>query len=631
MKNRTVILAKAAGLAVVGTALVAALGAGCGTSTEQDEEQGAAGALRRATGVEWIVGSDPETGAITFAAPKAGPFALSPGAPDQTLLAFLDAQKAILKMHDPRAELVVDRTERAPDGTTHLRFRQKVKGVAVHLGTWGAHFDAAGRLASMSGNYVTDAHAVATVPATGAEAAATAATSEAAKLEPTASASELRASEPALEIFSRRGAAPVLAWSVTVSGGSATKSVAWQTHIDATSGAVLLASSGIRRATASGRAPQTYPPYNVDAPMMSFPVSDTEPPSLDGIGPGGVPMRVFTFAGKDEGPIAATSVNPWADATTPAGAAIAAQANGKIVLDYYADHTGPDGRPWIGVDGSGRLPFTSVINDYPNDPQQAGWNTAQHYMSYGDGDPATGQFPTSAALDTVAHEVTHGLTQFTSQLQYIAGSESAAIEESTSDVFAALITHRVRNDDAGDFTMGEDGDKNGVPFRSMIQPTSSALADGPGYADLATLRGRERQPHYDSTLPSHAFYLLTHGDVHAISRVKVPCGIGWAAADKLYWALQTRYMQPAETFKNLALHSLAAARDLGINRMPIACAWVAVGVLTDEEAGQWDVRCARDGAEAGAADASDNMLVVATPPLVECSVSLTGGGVSLGP
>ncbi len=620
MRARSRLIAKVASLTALATLVVSALGAGCGTSSTSDEEQGAAGALRNATGVEWIVSTDPETGAIRFAAPKAGPFALPAGAPEQTVLAFLDAQKAILKMHDPRAELIVDRTDRS-EGLTHLRFRQQTNGVAIEGGTWSAHLDAAGRLTSMSGNYVVDAHATSTSPSTTAEAASATAKGEAAKENPAVPASELTTSSPTLVILPIAGARPVLVWSVSV---TADARVALEVHVDASSGAVRRVTRLDRPAMATGAAPQTYPPYNVAAPSISFPVSDEELPVLNAAGPGGVQMQVVTIASPNT-PIVATQASPWMDSTTPSGAAIASQAQAKIVLEYLLEHSRNDA-PYRGVDGQG-LALTSVINGPGGD--YARWDLPSRRMFHSDGTPADLIWPSSASLDVAAHELAHGVTQFTTRFVYAAGSESAALEESMSDVFAALVAHRVGKDDAAAFAIGEDTNNAGKAFRSMITPSASSLFFS-GPSDIAGFQATNRNAYAGASVTNHAFYLLTHGDVHAISRVRVPCGIGWAAADRLYWALQTSYAQPGDTFKNFALHSLTAARDLAINQAPIACAWVAVGVLTDDETAQWNVRCERDGVEAGAPDASDNILVVTPRPLVECSVALTGSGVSLG-
>src|SRR3974377_893434 len=57
-------------------------------------------------------------------------------------------------------------------------------------------------------------------------------------------------------------------------------------------------------------------------------------------------------------------------------------------------------------------------------------------MVYGDGDGKIFQNFTNA-LDVIAHEFTHGVTQFTAQLPY--QDEPGALNESFSDVFGLMV------------------------------------------------------------------------------------------------------------------------------------------------------------------------------------------------
>lgn len=618
-------------LAILGAttaATIAALAMGC--SSSEPEGGGSASALRDATGVDWIVSTNAETGAVTFATPKNGPYAI-PGAAaslEQTTLAFLDRHKAIFKMADPKTELVHERTDRASDGTSHVRFVQKASGVDVYGGTWIAHFDVAGRLTSMSGAYVIAAGATSTTPTITAEAAAEAAKAEAARRNPTVATSAFQAGTPVLVVVPVREGAPALTWKLTVSARTPAKRVALTEYVDATTGVVRLVSNGILHGTASGRAPQSYPPFSVETPDLTFPVSDDAPPKLQATGASGVESLVISLANPD-GPVTATSVSPWTDAVTPPGIAISAMANAETVLAFYADHE-RNGQPYRSFDGSGAT-LVSIVNDNSEDAVNAFWDGDANTMHYGDGDPGQLIYPFSASLDMVAHELSHGVTNATSRLEAVDGAESYSLNESLSDVFAALVTHRVRNDDGRDFTFGEDCTKPGTPFRSMIQPTSSALLESGGISTYQAFTGSDRESHRGSNVPSHAFYLLTHGGTHETTRYKVPCGIGWGAADRLYWRVQSTRAQPTETFKDFALHSLTVARELAINERPVACAWVAVGVLTEAEAkNDWNVTCEKDE-EAGAPDASDNVLVTQPAQLIECSQPLAGPGVSLTP
>lgn len=68
------------------------------------------------------------------------------------------------------------------------------------------------------------------------------------------------------------------------------------------------------------------------------------------------------------------------------------------------------------------------------------WNGDQ--MVYGDGDGEIFQRFTKC-IDVIAHELTHGVTQYEAGLQYY--GESGAINESFSDVFGSLVKQWVKN------------------------------------------------------------------------------------------------------------------------------------------------------------------------------------------
>ena len=84
------------------------------------------------------------------------------------------------------------------------------------------------------------------------------------------------------------------------------------------------------------------------------------------------------------------------------------------------------------VDGNGRTLVSSV--HYSRTFDNAFWNGQQ--MIYGDGDGQIFQNFTSS-LDVIAHELTHGVTQFTAQLPY--HDQSGALNKSMSDVFGSMV------------------------------------------------------------------------------------------------------------------------------------------------------------------------------------------------
>ena len=96
-------------------------------------------------------------------------------------------------------------------------------------------------------------------------------------------------------------------------------------------------------------------------------------------------------------------------------------------------------------------------------------------MVYGDGD-GVNLGPVGSALDVVAHEFTHAVTDYTANLVY--ENQSGALNEWMSDVFGYLIEGQ-----AEDWLMGEDCYTPGIPcdaFRSLQDPT---LYDQPDHMD----------------------------------------------------------------------------------------------------------------------------------------------------
>jgi thermolysin len=87
-------------------------------------------------------------------------------------------------------------------------------------------------------------------------------------------------------------------------------------------------------------------------------------------------------------------------------------------------------------------------------------------MVYREGLPGGGYFPStgqrfdcfSGALDIVAHELTHGVTNFTSRLEYV--NESGALNEAFSDIIGTSVEFFFQPAGNGqlkaDYLLGED-------------------------------------------------------------------------------------------------------------------------------------------------------------------------------
>ena len=106
------------------------------------------------------------------------------------------------------------------------------------------------------------------------------------------------------------------------------------------------------------------------------------------------------------------------------------------VLDMFADQFGRRS-----VDGNGATLLITV--HYGVDYDNAFWDGAQ--LVFGDGDGVIFDRFTKPP-DVMAHEFTHGVTQFTAGLVY--QDQSGALNESVSDVFAAISKQFSRSETA---------------------------------------------------------------------------------------------------------------------------------------------------------------------------------------
>ena len=153
---------------------------------------------------------------------------------------------------------------------------------------------------------------------------------------------------------------------------------------------------------------------------------------------------------------------------------------------------------------------------YDQDYDNAFWNGDQMVFGDGDGVIFTGF---TKALDVIGHELTHGVTQFTANLDY--NAQSGALNESFSDVFGSLVKQYRNGEDtaSADWLIGKGilaPGIHGVALRSMKAPGTAyddpklggkdpQPADMSGYVDTADDNGGV---HLNSGIPNHAFFLL---------------------------------------------------------------------------------------------------------------------------
>jgi Zn-dependent metalloprotease len=227
-------------------------------------------------------------------------------------------------------------------------------------------------------------------------------------------------------------------------------------------------------------------------------------------------------------------------------------------------------------------------------------------MIFGDGDGRVFSDFTGS-LDVIAHELTHGVTEFTAGLEY--HTQSGALNESMSDVFGCVIKQWVLKQrvDQADWLIGADIYTPGIKgdaLRSM---------KAPGHAYDDPVIGRDPQPahmrdfanlpdtdegdwggvHINSGIPNHAFYVVA----------TELGGNAWDAPAHI-WYESLKAMGRTATFEMFASRTAESAARLygtaSAQQQAVRTAWDTVGVRIAAEG-------ARGRAPAHAADdASDS-------------------------
>ena len=204
-------------------------------------------------------------------------------------------------------------------------------------------------------------------------------------------------------------------------------------------------------------------------------------------------------------------------------------------------------------------------------------------MYYGDGLPPNvvwfGQQVSylAGALDIVAHELTHGVTDFSSSLIY--RDESGALNEAFSDIMATAVEFYFQPDKA-DYLLGEDAFTPGG-IRSLQNPV--AYGDPDHYSIRYTGSGDNGGVHINSGIANHAFYLAIEGGTHRLGgTVQGVGGANRAQIERVFYRAFTAFLAPSATFSQARAATIQAARELygvgGAVEAAVTQAWNAVGV-----------------------------------------------------
>lgn len=163
-------------------------------------------------------------------------------------------------------------------------------------------------------------------------------------------------------------------------------------------------------------------------------------------------------------------------------AAVSAHVNATRVYDFYNSVLMRDG-----IDDKG-MDLVSIVNcTYSEAESPPEWHNAVWYdnrMWYGQDQEEDEPLRSySRYLDVIAHELTHGVTEYTSDLVY--HGQSGALNESFSDIFGVIIAnwHNVGPDsdvELWNWELGPGLGPNGLPLRDLSNPKRT---DDPDHMD----------------------------------------------------------------------------------------------------------------------------------------------------
>jgi len=290
--------------------------------------------------------------------------------------------------------------------------------------------------------------------------------------------------------------------------------------------------------------------------------------------PKGEHRTVYDVQNGGDSDVPGVRVRGDGDAATDDKAVNEAFDGAGATYDFYKKVLGRNS-----VDGHDMELISSV--HFGVDFDNAFWQGSQ--MVYGDG---SGRFLAKGSLTSdvsvIAHELTHGVTQFSAALIY--SKQSGALNESFSDVFGSLVKQYVKQQkaDEADWLIGEGilgPSMEGKALRSMKDPgTAFKFDDQPstmdGYQDLPDDNDPNNDRggvHLNSGIPNKAFYL-------AATKLG---GSAWEKAGPIWYNALTTKLQESAQFVDAAQATVAAAAELYDPAAETAVreAWEEVGVL----------------------------------------------------
>ncbi len=492
------------------------------TQARTAQERALLDELARATDNQATVARHAGTGLVRFIGTTkdhavARPSSLPAQASSSSVAAaYLAQYGALFGLNNPSRELSAYRATTMADGRQSVRFQQQYQGLPVIAGQLNVQLTKDQELLAIGGETLTglDLDVTPAVSPTQAQANARALVAKHYGV----AARDLQVATPELSLYN-----PVLlgapgfqttslVWRVEVRGESATTAIREFVLVDGQTGGIALnfnqiAEAKERHVCDSNNVPDTDGNENNDCEPADYVRNEGDPPS------------------------AVQDIN------------LAYDYSGDT-YDFYNAMFGRDS-----IDGAG-MPLISLVRYCPDANQcpyqNAFWNGSQ--MTYGNG------FAT--ANDVVAHELTHGVTENSSNLFYY--FQSGALNESLSDIFGEFVDQLYSTNSAAErWELGED--IGGI--RNMQNPPLFGHPDrmnSPLYV-LDPTQADNGGVHSNSGVSNKSAYLMTDGDTFNGFTIT---GLGITKTAHIYYEVEVNMLTSGSDYADYGSYLRQACANL---------------------------------------------------------------------
>lgn len=458
----------------------------------------------------------------------------------RTARTFLRANRGVLGIENPDGELVLKRQDRGSLGREQLRFSQRFQAIPIWPSDLVVHLDTDGNVDLMNGAFVRTPSDLSTEPTLSAEAALQLAGSSV----PGRAVDAMES--PTLIIYAPGGdVEPRLAWKAEFHQSLVSH---WLVVVDARTGEELTAFDTVCRGHVAGSGVDVWGDtqtlnvwddegvfHMINTTKSMFDPTST-PPSLEGTRGGIVVLDARNAEPDSEGGVDLFHVQSGDANSWDVPDAVSAAYCLSETYDYYMDRHARNS-----LDGNGGTMIAAVR--WGQNFANAFWNGEM--MIFGDGQRYAG------SLDTVGHELTHGVTDHASKLVY--QDQSGALNEALSDIFGEAVEARTLG--RADWLKGDE--LSGDPIQNYADPRSAEQMEGvpnpSKMSEFVQMTEDNGGVHINSSIINHCFFLLAEG---------MNGSIGITDAEKIFYRANTVHLVQNSQFIDCRLACVRSAEEL---------------------------------------------------------------------